>query len=195
MTLLSKAVFFDRDGVLNETLPGLAGTMRPPHSVSELRLMPGAYEAVCLAKASGYLPIVVTNQPDVSRGVLTPNEAEAINVSLREQISAIVAVYACLHDNDDKCTCRKPKPGMLVRAANDFNLDLEASWLIGDRWVDIAAASSAGCQSVLLKQRDSWSSTSIGGPSQSLLPTLEAADVLDAVSFITRAKQSFRSLG
>ena len=138
-----RAVFFDRDGVLNEAVID-GDAVRGPWSLAELRVRSDAADAVARRGAAGYLPVVVTNQPDVVCGKLAVATADAIDRQVRAEVGIDVG-YECRHDDDAACACRKPRPGMLLDAARDHDLDLGASWLIGDRWVDVVAARAAGC--------------------------------------------------
>lgn len=180
----SRAVFLDRDGVLNALIQTDAGVSRPPWTIEELKLLDGANEAVELLSKFGFWAFVVTNQPDVGHGLLSIAEANAINNRLRAEIPAIQHVYACFHTQSDRCECRKPRPGMLVEAAQQWGLDLSSCWLIGDRWIDLLAGNRAGCRSVLVRHPHSWLPTSGGCPPQDLSPDFEVADVLSGAQFI-----------
>jgi len=144
------AVFFDRDGVLNEAVVR-EGRPYPPADAAALRVDPDAPAAIAALRARGFAIVVVTNQPDVARGKTTRASADAINDALRATL-APDALYACFHDNADGCDCRKPAPGMLVRAAHELGLDLARSYLVGDRWSDIEAGRRAGCRTVLIER-------------------------------------------
>jgi D-glycero-D-manno-heptose 1,7-bisphosphate phosphatase len=145
---LKRAVFFDRDGVLNEAVVR-DGVPHPPASVDEVRIAEGAREAVRAVRDAGWLAIVVTNQPDVARGTATLASMEAINLAIAAQLG-VDAVYTCPHDDGDACDCRKPKPGLLERAAREHGIDLGQSYMIGDRAKDIACGKSAGCKTIFL---------------------------------------------
>ncbi|QOV91728.1 D-glycero-alpha-D-manno-heptose-1,7-bisphosphate 7-phosphatase [Humisphaera borealis] len=142
------AVFLDRDGVINRTVVS-NGVPHPPQSVAECEILPGVAEACGKLKAAGFPLIVVTNQPDVARGAQTRDEVERINQHLR-LLLPIDAVYVCYHDTADDCDCRKPRPGMLIRAAEDLHLDLGSSYMVGDRSGDILAGAAAGCTTLLI---------------------------------------------
>ena len=146
--ILRPAVFLDRDGVINRTTVR-DGTPRPPRSVDEVEVLPGVPEALWRLADAGLPLIVVTNQPDVARGTQTQAAVEEINRFLAERLP-LTAVYACYHDNDDECDCRKPRPGMLLRAAREHGLDLARSWMVGDRWGDVEAGAAAGCRTCLI---------------------------------------------
>ncbi|HKE97251.1 MAG TPA: HAD-IIIA family hydrolase, partial [Povalibacter sp.] len=137
------AVFLDRDGVLNRAVVR-DGRPYSPGSLAEFHILPGVREALQALKARGYPLIVVTNQPDVARGDASRTLADAIHAQLRAQLP-VDAVFACFHDDNANCACRKPKPGLLLEAAQAYDIDLRASFLVGDRWRDIEAGQSVGC--------------------------------------------------
>jgi D-glycero-D-manno-heptose 1,7-bisphosphate phosphatase len=146
--LMRRAVFLDRDGVLNQATVR-EGTPYPPASVEEVELLPKVPEALARLARHDLQLIVVTNQPDVARGTQTRGAVERINQYLAERLP-IDAVFTCYHDTADGCECRKPRPGMLVQAARARAIDLRASFLVGDRWSDIVAGQAAGCTTFLL---------------------------------------------
>jgi D-glycero-D-manno-heptose 1,7-bisphosphate phosphatase len=177
------AVFLDRDGVLVESLVAPDGVARPPASLDDTVLTPDAKSATSMLRDAGFVLVVVTNQPDVPRNITPLGVVEAINRLVVDQLG-LDAVYACLHDGDS-CECRKPKPGMLTGAARDLELDLPASWLIGDRWVDIGAAAAAGVRSVLLERDYSWRQAGGVLPPADLHPDFTVAALNDAAALIT----------
>ena len=142
------AVFLDRDGVINRTVV-VKGVPHPPQNVTECEILPGVAEACQRLKAAGFPLIVVTNQPDVARGAQQRDEVERINKHL-QNLLPLDAVYVCYHDTADDCDCRKPRPGMLIRAAEDHHLDLGHSFMVGDRSGDILAGAAAGCTTLLI---------------------------------------------
>lgn len=141
-----RAVFLDRDGVLNAPFMR-AGVPRPPRSPSELVVLPGVEEACSSLRAAGRLLIMTTNQPEIARGTLSRHSVDAINQRLRARL-LLDDVILCPHDDDDRCTCRKPGDGMLRAAADRWALDLGASYMVGDRWRDIEAGRRAGCVTI-----------------------------------------------
>jgi D-glycero-D-manno-heptose 1,7-bisphosphate phosphatase len=143
-----RAVFLDRDGVINRAAVR-DGKPYPPACVEELEVLPGVAGALGRLKAAGYLLIVVTNQPDVARGTQSRAMVEAIHTRLAS-ILPIDEFRACYHDDHDACACRKPKPGMLLDAARARGVDLHASVMVGDRWRDVEAGAQAGCATVFL---------------------------------------------
>ncbi len=175
---MSKAVFVDRDGVLNRPLLR-NGKLLPPASADELELLPGVAEACAALRAAGFLLIVVTNQPDVARGTQNRQTVAAIHAVIREKVP-LDDIRVCYHDDDDGCECRKPKPGLLLQAAKDWDIDIRCSFLVGDRWKDIAAARNAGCRAVQVEngqpeKEDAWAS-----------PDLRVRSLKEAADWILR---------
>jgi D-glycero-D-manno-heptose 1,7-bisphosphate phosphatase len=117
--------------------------------MTELRIIPGAAQALRRLKDAGFLLVVVTNQPDVARGNQTREAVEELNGAVAAALP-IDDFLTCFHDGADRCECRKPAPGLLLKAASIRNIDLSRSYLIGDRWRDIDAGASAGCRTVLI---------------------------------------------
>ena len=120
------------------------GKPYPPDSLADLMVLPGVREALLTLRAAGYINIVVTNQPDVGAGKQRVEVVEAIHDRLRRELS-LDDVKVCYHTDDQKCDCRKPNPGMLLEAARVHDIDLTQSFLVGDRWRDVAAGQAAGC--------------------------------------------------
>ena len=141
-----RAVFLDRDGVINRTFVE-RGVSRPPPSVEALEILPGVPDALARLRRAGYRLIVVTNQPDVARGRQTRAAVEAINARLLA-ILPLDEIRVCYHDDADGCACRKPKPGLLTQGAA---VQFSASVMVGDRWRDIEAGRAAGCATVLIE--------------------------------------------
>ena len=139
-----RAVFLDRDGVLNRALLR-EGRPHAPGSLDELEILEGVPQALAQLRAAGFLNVVVTNQPDVGAGRMPRGAVEEIHRHLLETFP-IDAVRACFHTDADACACRKPKPGMLLDAAREMEIDLARSFLVGDRWRDVGAAQAAGCR-------------------------------------------------
>ena len=146
---MNKAVFLDRDGVLNRALVR-HGKPYPPRNEDELEILSGVIDGLLLLKDRGFSLFVVTNQPDVARGTLLMSELNALHDALVRKLRPAVldGIYVCCHDDADSCECRKPKPGLLLRAAREHKIDLPGSYMIGDRWRDIGAGAAAGCATV-----------------------------------------------
>ena len=145
---MNKAVFLDRDGVINRAMVR-DGKPYPPKDLQELEILPGVAEALALLKQAGYQLIVVTNQPDVARGATLKETVESINQFLRDRLP-LDEFRTCYHDDHEACDCRKPKPGALIAAAQQHEIALDQSYMVGDRWRDIEAGSRAGCQTVFI---------------------------------------------
>jgi D-glycero-D-manno-heptose 1,7-bisphosphate phosphatase len=143
-----RAVFLDRDGVINRALVR-DGQPYPPAGVEELEILDGVPAALRRLKDAGYLLVVVTNQPDVARGRQSRSAVEAIHARLASTLP-IDEFRTCYHDDGDACECRKPKPGLILEAARAHDVDLSASVMVGDRWRDIEAGRQAGCATVFL---------------------------------------------
>jgi D-glycero-D-manno-heptose 1,7-bisphosphate phosphatase len=144
----SRAVFLDRDGVINHAVVR-DGKPYPPSDLGELKITAGTESALQDLKKRGLKLIVVTNQPDVSRGLQTQAMVETINQALRASLP-LDDIFVCYHSDEDHCDCRKPSPGMLLDAAKKHNIDLANSYLVGDRWRDIDAGHDAGCKTILV---------------------------------------------
>jgi D-glycero-D-manno-heptose 1,7-bisphosphate phosphatase len=146
-----RAVFLDRDGVINRPLIR-AGKSYPPVTLDEFEILPGVPDACELLKKLGFLLVVATNQPDVGRGTLIREAVEGIHARLSKQLP-IDAIFTCFHAGEaygQICDCRKPRPGMLVQAAADLQIDLAISFMIGDRWRDVECGLNAGCKTIFI---------------------------------------------
>ncbi len=143
---LRNAVFLDRDGVLNEAVVR-DGKPHPPAALADLRIPAGTAQALARLKERDFLLLVVTNQPDVARGTQQRQAVEDMGRRLRAELP-LDDVLTCYHDDQDDCDCRKPRPGLMTRAAQRYGIDLSHSYLIGDRWRDVDAGANAGCKTV-----------------------------------------------
>jgi D-glycero-D-manno-heptose 1,7-bisphosphate phosphatase len=147
-----RAVFLDRDGVLNRVIVR-EDRPHPPASVEEFELYEDALAGCERLKNAGFLLVVASNQPDVGRGTQSRLIAEAINNKLLQLIPVLDRIEVCFHAGEDhgqNCNCRKPKPGMLFHAAELMNIDLANSYMIGDRWRDVDCAKAAGCRAIFI---------------------------------------------
>lgn len=157
-----KAIFLDRDGTINKYV----GFLR---EINDFELIPSISDAIKKINSSGYLAIVVTNQPVIARGEVTWDELEEIHNKMETELgnngAYLDAIYFCPHHPHKgydgevvelkiECSCRKPKPGMLLKAAKDFNIDLSKSWMIGDGENDVKAGIAAGCRTVFIKSSE-----------------------------------------
>lgn len=145
---MNKAIFLDRDGVINQ-VNLVDGKPYPPKDISELILLPKVNEALQLLKDAGYVLIVITNQPDVVRGKTKIETVEAINKFLKDSLP-IDDIFTCYHDDIEDCNCRKPKPGNILRATDQYSISISNSFMIGDRWRDIEAGERAGCKTFFI---------------------------------------------
>ena len=145
---MNRAVFLDRDGVINRAVLR-GGLPYPPQSVQDLEILPGVTEALAELKKAGFRLVVVTNQPDVARGAQTREGVEAIHGFLLGSLP-LDGVKVCYHDDADRCACRKPAPGMILEAAREQGVDLARSYMVGDRWKDIEAGERAGTTTILI---------------------------------------------
>ena len=146
---MNRAIFLDRDGVLNE-LVSRDGGRYSPRLVSDFQLFPDVPRAIQQLGEAGYLVVVVTNQPDISRGFLKPEVLDEMH-QLLHTLCQVDAIYVCPHDDSDNCLCRKPLPGMLIQAGSDLSIDLNDSWMIGDRETDMQAGASAGLSNIFIE--------------------------------------------
>jgi D-glycero-D-manno-heptose 1,7-bisphosphate phosphatase len=172
-----KAVFLDRDGVLNVRAPEHDYVRR----VSDFRIVPGVADAVARLTAAGLLVMVVTNQRGIARKLVEIAEVERMHQKLQETVEQakgkIERFYICPHDHGDGCDCRKPSPGMLLRAQRDYCLDLRNSWMVGDTESDVEAGRRAGCRTILI-------SPTSGENVLGVQPDYRAASLSDAVDHI-----------
>lgn len=162
-----RAVFLDRDGVINQTIFRM-GKPRAPYTLEEFSFLPGVPEAITFLRQEGFELIIVTNQPDVARGWVSREAVDIVNEYIGRELG-ISDIRACFHTEKDNCDCRKPRPGMLLEAAKEHNIDLENSYMVGDRESDVAAGKNAGCKTILI------SNGSEDGDPDHVAPSLLAA--------------------
>lgn len=185
---LQPAVFLDRDGVLNQNRADYVRTW------GQVEFLPGVFEALRRLAGSPFMVVVVTNQSAVGRGLMTCEGLEDINQGIVQQVQRaggrIDAVYACPHRPDEGCSCRKPRPGMLLQAAQDLAIDLERSYLIGDAVSDMQAGLAAGCRPVMV--RTGRGATQVTGLAAAGLDVPVVADLVAAVARILNDESSVR---
>ena len=145
-----RAVFLDRDGVINQTIFRM-GKPRAPYTLEEFSFLPGVPEAVTILREAGFELVVVTNQPDVARGWVSRESVDLVNNYVTENLG-IPDIRACFHTEKDLCECRKPRPGMLTAAAREHDIDLSQSFMVGDRSSDVEAGRNAGCKTILISE-------------------------------------------
>lgn len=156
----TRAVFIDRDGVLNDMVERPAGFIvhgkefryTAPFSYTEFKLRNGVSVVLGQLSAAGFMRILVTNQPDIRYGMLPIHEHAKIMEDVKKL--PLDDIFVCMHGRDDGCECKKPKPGMLLEAARKWGISLEDSWMIGDSKVDVLAGQAAGCKTILVKGPD-----------------------------------------
>lgn len=176
---MKKAIFLDRDGVINRTVFRL-GKPRAPYSLDEFEFIHGVKRATEKLKAHGFLLIVVTNQPDVARGWVDRAQVDLVNAYVKDDLG-LDDLKACFHDDGDGCPCRKPKPGMLLEAAQQWDIDLPNSYMIGDRPSDVEAGQRAGCKSI-------WVTTPNHDPG-GVAPSLSCSSLTEACDWILGRSQ------
>jgi len=176
-----RAVFLDRDGVINKPVVR-EGRPYPPAEVKDFELYEDVVAGCAQLKAIGYLLVVVTNQPDVARGAQTRATVDVMHRKMLDALPQIARIEVCWHAGAawaDPCDCRKPQPGMVLRAAKALNIDLTQSFLIGDRWRDVDCGHGAGCRTVFvdrnyseaLRQPPNWTVQSFAQAVEVILRT------------------------
>jgi D-glycero-D-manno-heptose 1,7-bisphosphate phosphatase len=179
MTQKKRAVFLDRDGVLNRSI----GT-RPPNTKEELELYPGVPEAIAMLNQAGFLVFVVTNQGGVGLGYMTPQDLQGIHDRLTEEVArhggSFTEIMSCTHKPRAGCSCRKPKPGMLLTLAQKYQVDLSQSFMVGDRDMDIEAGQAAGTSTLWIE----------GDKKIEQVPDYTCPNLLTAAELILRITQA-----
>jgi D-glycero-D-manno-heptose 1,7-bisphosphate phosphatase len=191
---MNRAVFLDRDGVINAALYNPAeGKFDSPYRLEDFRLLPGAAQAIRQINSLEFLAVVVSNQPGVAKGKCDFAFLEALNQRLHWELARqgahLDAIYYCLHHPQAQveslrlsCDCRKPEPGLLLRAAHELGIDLARSYMVGDSPADIAAGLAAGCRAILLNDADD-------PPVDGARPHFVAVDLPAAVRIIVEGRR------
>jgi len=184
-----RAVFLDRDGVINQ---------RPPEGLyvtrwEDFRILPGVAEGIALLNRAGFSVIVVTNQRCIAKGLMTAAELEEMHEQMTDSLArvgaTIDATYYCPHETQPSCDCRKPAPGMLLSAARSRGIELPTSWMIGDSDIDIEAGKNAGCKTARLLRTDEVGHGT-GRPFAALVTSdVVAPSLLDAIREILRREK------
>lgn len=173
-----KAVFLDRDGVISRAIVR-DGLPFAPGAVADFDILPEAPEACRRLKQAGFLLVVATNQPDVGRGSMKKEIVEAMHAKMLASVP-VDRVEVCYHPGhgQSNCDCRKPKPGLLLNAARELNIDLAQSWMVGDRWRDVDCGHAAGCRTIFIDR----------GYAENLKqsPDFRARDLAEAAEIILR---------
>lgn len=151
---MNRAVFLDRDGIINRR-PAEHDYVK---SWEEFVFLPGVAEVVRALRERGFLIVVASNQRGVTRGLISVADLEEIHRRMKERLAkenAIIdGIYVCPHSEEDRCDCRKPKPGLLLKAREDLDIDLSESYMIGDSQVDIEAGRNAGCRTIMVLEEE-----------------------------------------
>jgi len=182
---MRRAVFLDRDGVVNRAFLR-QGRPYPPPTLSDLRVLPGVRDACRKLHDAGFALILITNQPDIARGTTPAEQVAEMNERLRRFLQ-LDAVCVCPHDDDARCSCRKPKPGLLLEAARAWKLDLPSSYMVGDRWRDIEAGHRAGCRTIFVDY--GYTERRPDGP------FVQVRSLREAANYILRTAQMSAPLG
>lgn len=189
MKTMVPAVFLDRDGVLIENRSDYV------RDWSQVSIFPDTPAALSSLRNAGYKIIIITNQSAVGRGLISVQAAEEINRRLVGKIQQdgghIDAVYMCPHQPEDFCECRKPKPGLLLKAAEDLSLDLSRSWMIGDAWSDLLAGRAASLHRIILVRTGRGNGQLLETTPGGLDSYLVVNDVLAAAQAITSTKDRY----
>lgn len=187
---MNRAVFLDRDGVINAApYNAEEGKYDSPYTVADFRFLPGAKQAIRLLNQEGWLTVVVSNQPGIAKGKCSAPFLEALNERMRAGLAAsgahLDAIYYCLHHPQalvaklrEACQCRKPRPGLLLAAARDLQIDLTTSYIVGDSLKDVEAGLAAGCKPIMIRPRSHKLGPSTVNPSRVATSLLAAVKQL-----------------
>ena len=187
------AVFLDRDGVIDSYVYNSEfGTVDSPSNPDEFELLPGAYDAIQALHAMGLLVVVVSNQPGIAKGKFSPHLLDATTAKMMHECRGkIDAVYYCLHhphalnpEYKRECECRKPKPGLLLQAAREWQIDLPHSVMIGDGLTDVLAGQRAGARTILISARKCYVCDAMD--THRVKPDYVSSTLLDAVRIVKR---------
>ena len=173
--MADRCVFLDRDGVVNECLPG--DYVRSP---DQLQFIPGSLAEIARLTCAGYRVVVISNQQGIGKGLFTLDDLDEVTDHVRRAVEEgggrIDAFYYCSHLQDEGCDCRKPKPGLLLRAAEEMSIDLGETYMVGDFVTDVLAGQAAGCKTILIATET---------PSEEIVqPTHVVGSLSEAVSII-----------
>jgi len=191
---MNRAIFLDRDGVINELVyHEEQGIIDSPFTAEQLKLFPWVDEAIGKLSGAGYKVVIVSNQPGIAKGRLSSDTFQEIRERMREELAKqgafVDGEYYCLHHPDAtveslraNCECRKPKPGLLLQAVREANINLSRSWMIGDGLTDVEAGRRAGCRTILLGKMKCELCRLMD--EKDARPDVIASDLLEAASFI-----------
>jgi len=171
----ARAVFLDRDGVL--VIPELRdGRSFAPRSLAAFRIYDDAAASLARLRTAGFKLVVVTNQPDVGNGIVELSVVEEMHRRLSAVLPTLDSILACYHRQGEECDCRKPKPGMLIRAAQNLRIDCRRSFMIGDRGSDVAAGQALGCTTILIDLH--YTGVDLGSPDHRVSSLTEATGII-----------------
>lgn len=171
---LKTAIFLDRDGVINKSI--IKNNLPySPKQKNNFVIIDGVKEAISIFNSLNFIPVVITNQPDVSRGIMTKKMVDWQHSRLYE-VLGIENYFTCYHDDSDFCECRKPKAGLIKEASKKLNIDIKKSFLVGDRWKDIKAGQNAGCSCFFIDYQ--YNEKEPEPPFQRVNSLLEAARII-----------------
>lgn len=180
-----KAVFLDRDGVINK------GDKDYIVDWAKCEFIPDSIEAIRLLAETDYRIFIVTNQSGIEKGVFTHRELGKLHSEMKEIIEhyggRIDGIYYCPHYSAQNCWCRKPEPGMLLKAAEDHDINLDESWMVGDWWHDMGAGKAAGCKTILVRTGDNFKRAIYRCGEKDIKPTYIVRNLLSAVNKIIKA--------
>jgi D-glycero-D-manno-heptose 1,7-bisphosphate phosphatase len=187
---MTKAVFLDRDGVINRKPPEGDYVIR----WEDFHVLPGVVESIARLNRAGFCLVVVTNQRCVAKGLITSTDLEKMHQQMLDSLAragaTIDAVYYCPHELEPLCSCRKPAPGMLVDAAREHGIELSASWMIGDSDIDVEAGKNAGCKTARLLTENETVDVRTSGPAASSSADVIASSLPDAIGQILQREES-----
>jgi len=189
-SLMNKAVFLDRDGVINRKPPEGEYVIR----WEDFHVLSGVVEGIAQLNQAGFRVVVVTNQRCVARGLITSTHLEKIHHQMSDCLAragaTIDAVYYCPHEMESRCRCRKPAPGMLLDAAREHGIELSASWMIGDSDIDVDAGKNARCKTARLLVKNETADGRANGPAASSSADVIALSLLDAIGQILQREKA-----
>jgi len=188
---MNKAAFLDRDGVINQKAPSEDEYIT---RWEEMHILPGVVEAIALLNRADFRVMVISNQRCIAKGLLTSAELDSMHLRMCRELAAmgaqIDALYYCPHEEQPPCECRKPKPGMLFAAANEHEIDLSSSWMIGDSEKDVEAGRSAGCRTVRIVSADAGANDGADALAQSLLEAVQMILRLEDTIAVVRTRNA-----
>jgi len=183
---LPRAIFLDRDGTISVDIPYCS-------RVEDFQLLPDAPRAIASLATHGFLIVIVTNQSGIARGYLNHTTLKDIHDRMQSFVAScggrVDAIYSCPHHPEDRCLCRKPLPGLLLEASSNLGIDLEHSYLIGDKETDIQAARAAGCRAILVASPPTGSTERKNIRDDESDADFGARDLIEATKWILQTEQ------